>query len=531
MKSKYIKLKIAALIVFSALLYAGCKKTEVLPEAPRLFRPVASTTLDGAGNWIAAYWTSVKGATGYTAEISRDSFKTIIKSVSVDTTEVVFDNLEWLTLYQVQVKAIASPVEKSSGFSFLGERKTEKFPSIMNTPSSSEILDKAVLLSWTNKTPAVTNFKITLQSSGSLVQDVTLNATDIANQYKVVSGLTPSTTYVATLYSTSTVRGYETITTVPQIITGTSIIDLTQQTNPDILTTAYLASLPAGSTIILKRGMTYNISGTVAIDRALTFVSEVTFFAPPAKMYMISNLNITASSTIPEIAFKTVDLIGSSVDGYASRYVFNINVACTVTKVTFDDCKIKAVRGVLRTQAGPQINTVSFNKCLIDSISNYGVVNCDNTGSSIQNVVMTNSTVSDAQKLFVSKSNTNSVLVDNCTFYFVPLSPNYFFDYGSLTVAGGVTIKNSIFAGAKPTTAVPPVSTVGGFRPATVNITSAGNFKTSDLVWVLGTDLPGLADYSGTSANLFRNPANDDFFLIDSKFAGKATAGDPRWRP
>jgi len=518
-------------LLIGVVLLAACKKEEPLPEAPRLFRPVINGEITGAGNWLGVSWTKVKDAKNYTAEISVDSFKTILKSSVLDTNVVVFDNLGWLTLYQLHVRANAPVETKNSGFSFLGERKTEKFPSIMSTPGPADILDKAVLMHWTNQGAAVTNFKVTLKSNGSLVKDIPLTATDITNQYKVISGLTPQTTYVITLYSVTAVRGYETVTTLPQIITGTTIVDLSQDTNPDVLTSAYLTSLINGTTVILKRGMTYNITGVVNMDKAVTFVSEVTFFAPPAKLNLAGNFSMAASTTISEVAFKTVDLIGAVADGYASRYVFNINAVTTIAKITLDDCKIKAVRGVLRTQAGPQINTVTINKCLIDSIAGYGVVTCDNTASTISNVLITNSTISDAQKVLTSKSNATSVWIENCTFYFSPQNPNYFLDYGALAVTGGITIKNTIFGAGKPSATTPPVLTVGGFRPATINITSAGNFKTSDLSWILGTDLPGLADYSGISSALFKNPAMDDFTLIDSKFSGKSTTGDPRWRP
>lgn len=534
MNKKYLNIKIVFIALFlGIIMVAGCKKEETLPEAPRLFRPVVSGEIVGSGNWLSASWTKVKGATGYTAEISQDTFKTVTKSVTVETNSATFENLEWLTIYQVQVRANAAVETKNSGFSLLGARKTEKFPSIMATPTSQEILDKAILMQWTNKGDAVTNMKVTLKSDGSLAKDVTLNATDITNQYKVIGGLLPKTTYVVTLYSGTTVRGYETLTTAEQIITGTNIVDLSQETNADVLTSAYLTSLTDGAVVILKRGMVYNITGTVAIDKSVSFVSEVTFFAPPAKLNLAGNFNIVANSNVAEISFKTIHLIGAAADGYASRYVFNINTVSTIGKITLDDCKIKAVRGVLRTQAGPQINTVTINKCLIDSINGYGVVNCDNASASIQNVSLTNSTVSDAQKLLVSKSNNTSVLIENCTFYAVPISANYFLDYNTFTVADGITIKNSIFSTGKPSTATPPVYLVNGFRPATTNITTAGNFKTSDLVWAgTGTTaLPGLEEYSGAATALFKDPANDDFTIIDSKFAGKSTAGDPRWRP
>ena len=535
MNKKYLNIKIVFIALFlGIIMVAGCKKEETLPEAPRLFRPVVSGEIVGSGNWLSASWTKVKGATGYTAEISRDTFKTVTKSVTVETNSATFENLEWLTIYQVQVRANASVETKNSGFSLLGARKTEKFPSIMATPASEDILDKALLMHWTNKDAAVTNMKVTLKSDGSLAKEVTLDANDITNQYKVIGGLLPKTTYIVTLYSETTVRGFETITTKEQIITGTNIVDLSQETNADVLTSAYLTSLTPGSVVILKRGMVYNITGTVNIDKSVSFVSEVTFFAPPAKLNLAGNFNIVASATaIPEISFKTLHLIGNAVDGYAGKYVFNINTACAIDKITFDDCKIKAVRGVLRAQAGPKITAVSINNCLIDSINGYGVVNCDNASASIQDVSLTNSTVSDAQKLLVSKSNNNSVLIENCTFYAVPMSANYFLDYNTFTTANGITIKNSIFSVGKPSTATPPVYLVNGFRPATANITTAGNFKTSDLVWAgTGTTaLPGLEEYSGAATALFKDPANDDFTIIDSKFAGKSTAGDPRWRP
>lgn len=530
MNKNYINLQtILTTLFLGIMLMAGCQKEETIQEVPRLFRPVVTGEF-GAANWLGAQWTKVKGATSYTAEISLDTFKTVIKSVTIDTNLVVFDNLEWLTLYQIHVRANAVVDTKNSGFSFLGSIKTEKFPSIMATPTSQEILDKAVLMHWTNTGAVVTNLKVTLKTVGTLVKDVPILATDIVNQYKVISGLLPQNTYVVTLYSGSTVRGYETITTVAQIITGTNIVDLSQDTNADVLTSAYLTSLSPGTLVILKRGLTYNITGVINFDKAVSFVSEVTFFAPPAKLNLAGNFSVTASSNISEISFKTVDLIGAAADGYASRYVFNINAVSTITKITFDDCKIKALRGIIRTQAGPQINTVTINKCLMDSLAGYGVVTCDNTASTIQNVILTNSTISDAQKVLTSKSNATSVWIENCTFYLAPQSPNYFLDYGTLAVTGGITLKNNIFGAGKPSAATPPVLTVGGFRPATINITSAGNFRTSDLIWTLATDLPGLADYTGASSALFKNPALDDFTIIDTKFAGKSTAGDPRWR-
>src|SRR5665647_1707303 len=103
---KYFHLKNLVFFLLLGILALGCKKNEQLAEAPRLFRPVLTGTIDGAGNWLRAQWTKVKGAVNYTAEISRDSFKTILISSKIDNTVIVFKDLDWLTVYQIQVRAI-----------------------------------------------------------------------------------------------------------------------------------------------------------------------------------------------------------------------------------------------------------------------------------------------------------------------------------------------------------------------------------------------------------------------------------------
>jgi hypothetical protein len=42
--------------------------------------------------------------------------------------------------------------------------------------------------------------------------------------------------------------------------------------------------------------------------------------------------------------------------------------------------------------------------------------------------------------------------------------------------------------------------------------------------------ITGANSYSGKAADLFTDPANGNFKIKDNSFAGKSTAGDPRWR-
>ena len=189
MNNKHINIKAAVFIFVLTLIISACSKDDSLGEAPRLFRPVIKNDLESQGNWIKASWQIVKGAMSYTAQVSRDTFRTVAASVTTDTNVVIIENLLWDKLYQVRVRANSQDTSKSSGLSSLGAIKTARFPSILNVPTSSEVNDNSVNVSWTNGGAAVTSIKILLASDSSVKANVSLDATDITNQYKIVSGL------------------------------------------------------------------------------------------------------------------------------------------------------------------------------------------------------------------------------------------------------------------------------------------------------------------------------------------------------
>jgi hypothetical protein len=121
--------KLSLATCFLLLILAACKKKDDL-EQVRLFRPVVKDALVSNGNWIGASWQPINGAVTYTAQVSRDTFRTIIASVTIDTNVYVFQNLDWDKLYQVQVRANAADTTYSSRFSNLGSIRTARFPTI-----------------------------------------------------------------------------------------------------------------------------------------------------------------------------------------------------------------------------------------------------------------------------------------------------------------------------------------------------------------------------------------------------------------
>jgi hypothetical protein len=505
---------------------AACKKTEQLQGPTRLFRPVLKEALESNGNWIAATWQPIKGATSYTVELSRDTFRTVMVSKTIDTTYYLFENLKWEQLYQLRLKANAKDTADNSKFSDLGAIKTPRFPSILNIPSIAEISDNAVKVSWTNSGAAVTNVKILKASDSSVVRDVTLTSTDITNAYRIVSGLTGSTNYIIFLYSGTSVRGWANFTTTAAL--SGNLIDLRDITGRPSVLLDTLPVVPSGSIVLLKRGESYTISSTANLDKSITILSGTDLLNPnQAVISLPNNFNITSGSTIDSIIFKDVKLVGTD---YASKYVFNINTACNIGKISFDACRIEIMRGVLRTQSQPAIiGTYSINNCIIDSIAGYGIITVDVATSKVSNISIQNSTLYRIEKFITSTKQTAgslSVLVSGCTFNQAITGSNTYIDYGSTNVTNGVTVSDCIFGvGKAGSTTLRDIKTGAG---TTVN--ASNNYRTSDYVTSGTNDLPNIIIYTKPSTQIWQDPVNGDFKIIDNAFPGRSNAGDPRWR-
>lgn len=516
---------VACLVVMA---FAACKKDQTF-EQVRLFRPVVKDALESGGNWIRASWQPIKDAKSYTVQLSRDTFRTILKSVNLDTTVYLFENLEWNKMYQVQVRAIAADTNFNSKYSNLGSIKTPLFPTILNTPGVSDVSENAVKVSWTTGGAAVTSVKILKASDSSEVTSVTLTPADVAAQFRIISGLAASTGYIIFLYSGTSVRGWADFSTKAPL--AGNLVDLRGITGRPSVLADTIPFVPSGSTIILKRGDTYNIAVAININKSLTILSGTDLLVTgQAIISMPANFNITSGSIIDSIVFNDVTLRGTD---YTSKYVFNINTACTIGKMSFVACRAEIFRGVVRLQSQPAIiNNFLVDNCIIDSISNYGVINVDVATAKADNIVFRNSTIYKAEKVITSRNNSTSVLVESCTFNEAPWGggSNYYIDYSTSptnNVTNGITISNSIFGVGKINAA--SVSIRGIRANAATTINASNNYRTSDQV-SLGNDIPSITPYPKPASALFMDPASGNFRIIDNTFAGRSNSGDPRWR-
>lgn len=522
--------KIFSGILIMSVIIVACTKEDKLEEASRLFRPVLKDELESNGNWIKASWQAVKGATSYTAEVSVDTFRTISATMIADTNTVLFENLGWDKLYQVQVRANAADTSKNSKVSSLGAIKTARFPTILNAPAINEVNDNSVKVTWKTEGAVVTSIKILLASDSSIATEVTLDPADISNEYKIVSGLNASTGYIIFLYSSTTMRGWADFTT-KDAFSG-NLIDLRGISGRPSVLQDTIPMIASGSTIILKRGETYNISSTLSLDKSLVLVGGTDLLVPGQPViFMSANFNIVSGSAIDSLVFIDLTLRGSD---YASKYVFNINTTCNVGKIRFESCLIEIFRGVTRTQSNPAlVNNFEVEKCIIDSIAGYGVLTVDVTSSKVENISIKNSTIYKAEKIITSRNNSNSLIIENCTINEAPRGGNYFIDFsisGSNDVTQAISFKNNILGIGKSNSGNIDVR---GYRIGTNSIIDVANtYTTSDFLSTNATgQLPNVVSYSRLSTEIWEDPSIGDFKIIDNLFPGRNTSGDPRWRP
>jgi hypothetical protein len=509
-----------ALFVISAVLGA-CKKVSEL-TAPRMFRPVAEQALESDSNTIKASWLKINQAVAYELQVSRDTFRTVDVAMRTDTNMVAVKQLKYNQLYQVQVRAINKDTMLNSGWSNLGAIKT--LSSILKVPGLEDITYNSVRVKWTTKGAPVTSVKIVKTVDSSLVVEQQLTAADRVNEFKVIGGLQPGVKYTILLLSGTDVRGYADFTS-KEPFSGT-IIDLTGITGRPSVLTDTLPLIPSGSTVLLKRGETYNVASGLGLNKTVIIMSVPDLLnTTQAKIFFTSNFSFAAGAAVDSIEFN--DLFMYS-DNYGSRYIFNNTNSANIGKLKFVNSRMEIFRGMVRLQSGAaNIGTFIVDNCIVDSIGNYYVLNIA-ASSKVDNVSLTNSTFYKAECVVSSSQTSVSFNVNNCTFNETPLGSNarYFFDYGSLNVTGGLNITNCIFGRGKNSAGN---FSIKGVRAGTATIISGTkNYRTTDYTSG-GNDIPNIQTHNRSSIELWQDPYNGNFKIVDQLFPGKSSAGDPRW--
>jgi len=532
-------------ILFLGLLVAlcvisGCKEDEALENPPRLFRPVVSEVSYG-GTWIKVKWDRYKDVEIYQLQISTDSFRTIFGEVTTDKTEYTFENLNYDTKYQLRIKSLGHDI--SSEYYVLEDVKTSDYPTYLNTPTASDIIDVAVRVSWTPSDLVYT--RIDVVKNDTLVKSVDLTEADNVACQKIIQGLQPLQTYVIKIYSGDDYCGKKSYKTTVSENFGENTVDLrslAEEESFDAITQDFVDSVhavyPEGVTVVLMGGYTYEIS-TVLISHNIRFTTGLSLRGK-ALMAINGNFGISSAADKPTIRFDKIFFTEGTQTGkrktdsnYGGTYVFNINQSgANAKKIELNHCDIKYKRGVIRMQTTSQIDSVTINNCVMDSIGGYGVVNNGHDAAYIGDIVVVNSTIAHADKVLVCGKalGVNSVTMQNVTTCYAPASSSsYFLDYNKNTVPGGITLKNCLFGAGQDT-----VNGVGGMRSSCQSIIVTGCYRTSDLIWYVpegGTEpanpINDVIQLNVTSDELFRDPRHSDFTVTHELIVNKI--GDPRW--
>src|SRR5690606_19261724 len=208
-----------------------------------------------------------------------------------------------------------------------------------------------------------------------------------------LDGLTSNTSYVARLFRHDGRPLGELEFSTKPTVEEAGYIDLRGSSDPMILQNT-LNTVPDGSVIALKRGMTYTITETFKLNRGVTVKSEPGF-GRQAHIIMSSSFDIDASEPIDLIRFEDVEITGD----IGGTYVFNLSAPSTVNKIELEACRISDQRGVMRLKdAGTKaVSDYVINNSIVQNIGGYGVLTVDNEAATVNNVHLTNSTFINAE--------------------------------------------------------------------------------------------------------------------------------------
>jgi hypothetical protein len=535
----------------SLLLLASCQDEESWPRT-RLFSPVLNKDLSSEENTIIVNLAKMKDVVSYIIEVSRDTFKTIDYTVTVDTNYVVInkalvgEDLLWYTLYQVRAKAQADDAEYDSKVSDLGGVRTQKFPSNMKTPTSFDILDSQARVYWTNTGDAITTIKVFAATDLRLKTPLftfTVTPADQSVAQKIISGLTASTNYQVAIYSGNTLRGWEQYKTRAPLVSGANVFNLAGIAKTTILADT-LPDVPNRSIILLEGGRTYTTGG-YKFDKSIKIMAGYSFVQALPLIDCATNFHVLGGSNVDSIVFREIAFKGD----IAASYVFNPNeaAALTVGHIKFENCQIRKLRGIIRFR-GPKpgiISKYSIINCMVDSIGGYGLFTMDtNGGIAVGDIYLKNSTFSKCDYFMQTYTQSNSLVIEDCTFSEVPSTGATLLRWrgaaGNADITNGLSMKNCIWghawdkasSGAYTFTAD---AGNGGSSPSLDNTTISivNCYSVSQFAFVTGRELAGfpVGNYSGKAADLWISPyAGLNFNFKDNGFAGKSDCGDPRWR-
>lgn len=554
MKKIYKSIMLIAGIIAGFGSLASCSDDD-LPTADRLFRPILGDVVTGLDSntqpYMSLKWDQYADANQYVVKVvSTDG--TDSASITTDSTAVTFSNLKYDQEYNVYIHSV-NTVTGLSSRDYNKVVTTQDFPTLLSSFTSDNIIDTQARVIWTKESSEGTTTYDSLlvyQIKGdSLVSNNKITEADVANGSKIVKGMKPKTQYRVEAYKDGQYKGKKLFTTVASESYEGATEDLRSLTEDESKTKirdAYLDSIIAlypdqNVTFILQGGVTYNIN-TVNLPSTtgnITFVTGLTL-SGNAIFDVTGNFNLTADVSIDTLTFDKINFYGAQPDAsdanMGGKYLFNINSSgAAIGTLSITNSNIKWKRGVVRLRGGASIENYNIDNCVIDSIGGYGISNVDASGTSINNIKVTNSTMSNCSVTFCNTkgNNMNSVVIENCTFCYCNTNGKNMFDFKGKTITEGIKMNNCIIGVSGATSGNLDANGLAGYSGVAPETSDC--YFTSDLIWqpVSEEDPSPVSQITGTTlststAETFEAPL-DGNFKLKAGATGDAKPGDPRW--
>lgn len=528
--------------IFAILLASSCKD-EIEPivselDFSRAFSPVGLTASISEVTLVTLNWTAVKNADHYVLEIYQGLDFTA--GSMIFTAEIpAGDGTQMIYVYNLPAgdTQFSARLKAVSALSGVAESKW----SSVTFKSAPENLFTGYVSMMTGLNSCVVKWK-----PGSTVTALAFNkgagdtsypitSAEMAAGEKTITGV-PTGKYTVRLMNGTFSRG-----SINLIIEGDAFLAAGGDLN------AALDALPAGGVLLLANGEKFGLTEPDTVTASIKIRGVFPDNLPT--IYLITGTPIanhmfdigTTTTASDSLVFENIDISCYYDDAGTLKHrgvIDQENTAFTIGVIKFYNCVIRnSGRSAIRLRgnaAGQTINNVEFNHCVMYDFafdSHYGILNGAATGNFI-NIKFTNSTVFNIRGGIINYGNgagCQSVVVDNCTFNQTMMdaaSARYFIDFGTTgnPSNGTLTISDCIFG---------QTSTIAnGVRNNQMVMTVTGSWYTSDFVNVSGSILGLMTAYAGASTSLWVDPlTTHDFHFLDANFAGRETAGDPRWKP
>jgi hypothetical protein len=543
-----IKLIPALLILALLTTFSACEEFgfPVDESFKRLFSPVTFSSENITATSADLTFSKVPGAETYVIEFSEDSlqFTTIVRTLTVkaDTLSLVsgstssyllrVGDLKGATRYSARLKAISpnneTPESKWDLLTF-STKSEQIFKNVLSTDKT----DYSVVLRWDASGAGVTHIMLTNKLDNSTKRE-DLTAADKTASMKLIEGLTGATTYTADIYNNDNKRGSITFRTNESVPSEGKVIRLTGTENLNEI----LAAESGDITLVLPAGSLFEASWLDPATSTTSYtlpisdnITKLTFWGVEGDVRpRLHSTAIKLGAGITELRFKNIEYYGKAS---TADYVLNENSTRAITKISFEDCEVHTVRGVVRMQNDANytvLEKVLITNTIIHDIGNYGITHTGAANTKLMDLEISGSTFYNITDPMCNLKNiATSVVIDQCTFYNAFGNGRYFLQFNTTFVPEKLLVSNCVF-GQMNATVLDGTQTMRATNPKLTTVFIENSYKTTDFFVHTGYPMTGISEYTGTAADLFVDPAARNFRIKDVNFGGLTTAGDPRWR-